>query len=139
DGLAVLHRHPRAEYLIVEGRRALNSVCCRSCHIAHLLGDVEGDEAPRVDPRRYLHDDARRVIVDAVDNRRIGRKRARRGPGQNRHLLAYLQPCRLVVENHDLWRRQYFDLGYIGKRGEREVWRLGEDEVGESRRKWDMV
>ena len=135
DRLAVLHSHPRAEYLIVEGRRALDRVRRRGRDIADFLGDVEGNQPAGVDARRHLHDDAGRMIVDAVDDRRVGGERARRGPGQHRHLLADLKTCRLVVEDHDLRRREHLDLGHRGERREREIRRFAQCEKGDSRGK----
>src|SRR5262249_21277438 len=104
------------------------------CYRTHFLGYIQADEAARVYPRNDLHDDARRMVVDAVDDRRAGGEGACRGAGQDRNLLANLQTRRLVVEHCYLRCRQDPDLGYLSESLDRVTRSVAEDEA--RKRRW---
>jgi hypothetical protein len=81
--------------------RVLNGV---GRDIAHFLQDVERDGSAQIDARGYSQNDARRVVLDTVDDRRVARRYAHCLPRRDRDLVAHLQQRRTVVEHHHIGR-----------------------------------
>ena len=115
--------HPPLRY-----RRRQRSRCGSSRHIADLLFDVEHDVAVSIGARQHAQNNAGIFVVDGVYHC-VASGQNGRTSGRERHLIADLQRCRLVIEHHQRWVGKYLYVGDAVQRVENDARRiLGSDQ-----------